>query len=110
MIRLECHQLRSLVATRTIRWIKISGYSPGDRLQILLSGQRNYARMVKTEREGGRPVNRPGNMGERKRRIQKLIGKKTWFKKKKRTEKKKGNKASTVTSSEMSDKERQNEL
>ena len=90
--------------------LKKSGYSYGDRLQILLSGQRSFARMVRTEREGGRPVNRPGSMGERRRRLQRLIGKKTWYKNKKRTEKKKGKRTGAITRSELSDKDRQSEL
>ena len=81
-------ELRAKHLTKFMFKLKISGYGVGDRLQILLSGQRKYARMVQTEKEGGRPVNRPGSMGERKRRLQRLTGKRSWFRKKKREVKK----------------------
>ena len=102
--------LRAAHLSRFMFKLKVSGYSQGDRLQILLSGQKKYAKMVRTEKEGGRPVNRPGNVGERKRRLQRLIGKKSWFKsKKKEVDNKNMKKNGTKARSDMTDKDRQNE-
>ena len=47
-------------------------------------------------------------MGERKRRLQRLIGKKTWFKKRRKIANKK--KVGYKPRSQMSDKEREKEL
>ena len=62
--------------------MKKSGYSKEQRLEVLVSGLRGYERMVRDQQEGRRPINRTGWMGQRKRRLQKLVGKGTWFKKK----------------------------
>ena len=104
--------LRAVHLTKFMFKLKTSGYSHGDRLQILLSGQRRYAKMVKTEVEGGRPVNRPGSMGERRRRLQRLVGKRDWFKKKKKKLEAKGNqkKYNTKARSDMTNKDREDEL
>ena len=79
-------------------------------MQILLSGQRRYARIVQTEKDGGRPVIDLVTWGERKRRLQKLIGKKSWFKTKKRKVQKGATKTGIKPRSEMTDKDRQKEL
>ena len=64
--------------------------------------------MVKTEREGGRPVNRPDTMGRRKRRLQRLIGKKSWFKKKRRQAEE--TKSRVKMRAEMTNRDREKEL
>ena len=56
-------------------------------------------------------MNRPGNMGERRRRLQRLVGKQDWFKKKRRNEEKKRcRKVKTKSRKDMTEKEREKEL
>ena len=67
--------------------------------------------MVRIEKEGGRPVNRPGHMGERKRRLLRLTGRRSWFKKKRRKNTiVKRKRMGTRPRSQMTDKEREKEL
>ena len=63
-----------------------SGYDEAQRREVLISGLRGFERMRKDEEEGKRPVNRPEWMGSRTRRLRRLIGNKTWYKKKKTKE------------------------
>ena len=43
--------------------------------------------MEEEEQRGVRPINRPGHIGARTRRLKKLIGKKEWYKNKKNNKK-----------------------
>ena len=45
---------------------------------------RGFRKMEEDEIKGLRPINRPGWMGARGRRLRKLIGNKTWFRKRKK--------------------------
>ena len=47
------NKLRAEHLSKFMFKLKKSGYNQADRVQILLSGQRKYLRMVKTEEEGG---------------------------------------------------------
>ena len=40
--------------------------------------------MIRDQQEGRRPINRPEWIGKRRRRLQKLVGKSTWFRKQKK--------------------------
>ena len=64
--------------------MKVSGYGEKELVEVLLAGLRGYRRMVRDEAEGRRPINRPEWIGRRKRRLQKILGKCTWFKKKRK--------------------------
>ena len=70
--------------------MKTSGYNERQRLEILLSGLRGFRRMEIEETEGKRLINRPEWIGRRKRRIQKVLGKSTWFKKKRKVTRSEG--------------------
>ena len=66
--------LKNKHLARLIFKMKKSGYSKEQKLEMLLSGLCGYQRMVEDEENGVRPVNRPGWMGQRTRRLKKLVG------------------------------------
>ena len=73
-------ELRNGHLSRLMYKMKVSGYSKHQRLEVLVSGLKGYKRMKKDEQEGRRLINRPEWVGNRARRIKKLVGKKTWYK------------------------------
>ena len=83
-IRAAPKDLRDRHLSKLMFKLKVSGYNEIQRRDILISGLRGYERLVREEKEGRRPINRPEWMGQRGRRLKKLIGKKTWFNKKRR--------------------------
>ena len=59
----------------------LSGYSERERLQTIQSGVNGYDEMFKTEKEGGRPVNRPKSWQPDLRQKKKELKQKNWFRK-----------------------------
>ena len=59
--------------------LKRGGYHPNWINTCLEAACTGYGRKVKSEIEGGEPVNRAAHMGARGRRIKALTGKSTWF-------------------------------
>merc|ERR1711954_240187 len=62
--------------------LRRGGYSQKWVMNCLDSAMKGYIRKVKTEIEGGVPINRPESLGRKARRIKKLVGKSSWFKRK----------------------------
>ena len=73
---------RAAILTNFTKKMKRSGYSAKVRRNVLLAGLKGYWNMVKTEKEGGRRVNRPRWEGASSRRYKKLGARSNWFKKK----------------------------
>ena len=61
------------------RRMKSSGYNEKFRLEVVKSAVEGFNKMVKLEREGGRPVNRPRSWEEDKRQKKKHLKKQNWF-------------------------------
>ena len=59
----------------------ISGWNEKERLQIIKAGVIGYDVMLKTEEEGGRPINRPKSWELDKRQKNKQMKGKNWFSK-----------------------------
>ena len=74
--------------TKLMMRMKKSGYEEHQRLEVLLAGLRGFKKMESDERNGVRPINRPSWVGARSRRLKKLTGKRTWFRKTKQKEEK----------------------
>ena len=77
-------EVRREIRNKFILKLRVSGYSWKQRLNIMLSGLRGYATMLRNERNGGRKVNRPGSEGAKERRVRKALGKTRWFKNKRK--------------------------
>ena len=86
---------RATILSELMKKMKRSGYSAKVRRNVALSGLKGYYKMVKTEEEGGRRVNRPRWEGAGERRYKKLGGKANWFKRKAKNEKLVGKKGGT---------------
>ena len=65
--------------TAFMRRLRASGYSHSYRAQILMSGIKGHRKMTQVEQEGGRPVNRPDSMDRVKRKKNKIVEAKTWY-------------------------------
>ena len=63
--------------------LRRGGYSKKWVMNCLDSAMKGYIRKVKAEIEGGIPINRPESHGRKARRVKKLVGKSSWFKRKK---------------------------
>ena len=72
---------RAVILTNFMKKIMKYGYGAKTRRNVAIAGLKGYYRMVKTEEEGGRRVNRPRWERTRERRFKKLGGKANWFKK-----------------------------
>ena len=59
--------------------MKASGDPERFRLEIIKSGVEGFEKMVKTEVEGGRPINRPRSWEADKRQVQKHMKGRNWF-------------------------------
>ena len=53
--------------------MRASGYDTAGRVEVLLAGLKGFKRMEEEQANSGRPINRPGWMGSRGRRLRKLI-------------------------------------
>ena len=58
------------------------GFSPKWTKTVLEAAAKGYARMVTAEMKDGSPINRPEKSGRKARRVKRLTGKSTWFKRK----------------------------
>ena len=73
---------RQLILSNMMAKMRRAGYDEKMRRNVLVSGLKGYWRMVKTENEGGRRVNRPRWEGAVERRYKKLGAKASWYKRK----------------------------
>ena len=78
--------------TRFMVKLKASGYSRGQRWEILKAGTRKFNKMLEDEKKGIRRVNRPRWEGGNRRYTTKLLKKKNWYKNKKSLDEKEGGK------------------
>ena len=81
--------MRLKIRNRIMMKLKLSGYKLEQRINIFLSGLRGYKRMEDREDTGIRKINRTRKEGATERRIQKMLGKTDWFRKKVNRDKKK---------------------
>ena len=58
-----------------------SGWSEKERMEVVKAGVTGYEIMLKTEKDGGRPVNRPIHWDEDLRQKRKESKQKNWFRK-----------------------------
>ena len=88
--------------TRFMVKLKASGYTRGQRWEILKAGTRKFNKMVEEEKRGIRRINRPRWEGGNRRYTTKLLQKKNWFKNRrneKSTEEKEKKKGGKMTES-----------
>ena len=72
---------RNILSNMMVK-MRRAGYDDKMRRNVLVSGLKGYWRMVKTEKEGGRRVNRPRWEGAVERRYKKLGARSSWYKRK----------------------------
>ena len=61
--------------------MRLSGYKKDYRYQVIKSGVEGYEKMLRIEKLGGCPVNRPRTWEEDKRQAKKDLEKRNWFRK-----------------------------
>ena len=76
-------ELKNIHLKKLMYKMKVSGCSQEKRREVMIAGLRGYSRMEKDHR----PINRPGWMGQKTRRLKKLTGKNIWYKKPKNEKK-----------------------